>query len=319
MAKRSQAHAGSLQYWPRKRAEHFLHSVNWQAVQKTDSEKKLLGFIVYKVGMATAVAKDNTPDSMTKDKRIAVPVTILEAPPVKILSVRFYKYNQVIGESFAENLDKELKRVIKMPKKSSKKIEEFNDYDDIKVLVYSLAKQTGIKKTPDISEIGLGGTKEEKLAFVKENMNKELRISDIFKPMQLVDARGLTIGKGLVGPMKRFGIGKKSHKSEKGVRRPGSLSPWHPAYVTFRTPMAGQLGLFSRIAYNLKVMSMGKIQEKNINPASGFHKFGTIRSDYIIVRGSVQGPQKRQILLTAPLRKTKKQEKKNLEFIKLVQ
>ena len=33
---------GSLQFWPRKRANKFLPSVNWKAI---NSDKKLKGFI----------------------------------------------------------------------------------------------------------------------------------------------------------------------------------------------------------------------------------------------------------------------------------
>ena len=135
--------------------------------------------------------------------------------------------------------------------------------------------------------------------------------------MQLVDLRGLTKGKGLSGPVKRFGVSLRQHKSEKGVRRPGNVGPWHPDNVTFRIPMAGQLGMFSRIQYNGKIIELGKIKEKNINPKQGWHKYGNINTEYAIVAGSIQGPRKRQLLLTFPLRKTKKTEKKNYEVIKL--
>ena len=128
----------------------------------------------------------------------------------------------------------------------------------------------------------------------------------------------MTKGKGLVGPVKRFGITLKQHKSEKGVRRPGSLGPWHPARVTFVTPMAGQLGMFSRVIYNLKIVSSGSISEKNINPSSGFKNYGNIKTNYIIVKGSIQGPAKRQILLTPSFRPTKKQIKKKYEFAELL-
>jgi large subunit ribosomal protein L3 len=184
--------------------------------------------------------------------------------------------------------------------------------------VYSDAKKTGIKKVPDITEIGLPGSVDKKLEFAKAHLGKEIFVADILKPLQLVDVRGLTKGKGLSGPVKRFGITFKSHKSEKGVRRPGSLAPWHPHRVTFRAPMAGQLGMFTRVIYNNKILGIGKIHEKNINPSSGFKKYGVIKTDYVILDGSVQGPQKRQVLLTAAMRPTKKQLKKNYELIKVI-
>ena len=129
-----------------------------------------------------------------------------------------------------------MKRKVKLPKKNSKKIDEIKkDYDDIRLICYSVVKDSGMKKKPDLIEIGLVGNVDEKINFIKENLGKGISILDVFEKNQLVDLRGLTKGKGLSGPVKRFGITLKSHKSEKGRRRPGSLGPWHPARVTFNT------------------------------------------------------------------------------------
>tara|TARA_B100001971_G_C18249184_1_gene576796 strand:+ start:1670 stop:2611 length:942 start_codon:yes stop_codon:yes gene_type:complete len=303
---------GSLQFWPRKRVKKFLPRVNWEAIS---TGKNLKGFICYKAGMMSASIKDSTPDSLTKGKNKMIPVTILECPLMKIFSVRFYKNNKVAKEILAKDLDKELKRKVKIPKtKKENNIEDIKDYDDVSIIAYSQVKKTGIKKTPDLTEIGLAGSAEEKINFVKENLNKEISIADIFEKGQLIDLRGLTKGKGLTGPVKRFGITLKSHKSEKGRRRPGSIGPWHPARVTFRVPMAGQLGMFTRIIYNNKIIDLGKSTDKELK---NIKNFGNIKTDYVIVQGSVQGPAKRQLLITSPLRGTKKQLKKNYELLDL--
>ncbi|MFA6023221.1 MAG: 50S ribosomal protein L3 [Candidatus Pacearchaeota archaeon] len=318
MAALSRPRRGSLQYWPRKRAKKILPSVNWDIISSENNDKKLLGFIGYKVGMSSAFAKDNTADSMTKGKRITFPVTIIECPPIKIFSIRFYKHRQVVSEIISPNLDKELKRVLKLPTNpNSKKIDDVKDYDDIRLIVYSTINKTGLKHKPDVAEIAIGGNVAEKLAFAKEYINKEIKIKDIISRGQLVDIHGVTKGKGLQGAVKRFGIGLKSHKSEKGRRRAGSLGPWHPARVTFHAPQAGQLGMFTRVVYNNQVIDVETIGDKNINPSSGFKHFGNIKTDYIILRGSVQGPVKRQVMVTMPLRKTKKQEKKTFELLEL--
>lgn len=311
MPTRKSPRKGSLQFWPRKRASKFLPRVNWSSI---DSEKKLKGFIGYKAGMASAYVKDDTPNSMTKGKRISIPVTLLECPPMKIFSIRFYKDGTVMKDVLVENLDKELKKRIKLPKKKPEKFENIKGgYDDITLICYSQVKKTGIKKTPDLSEIGLSGTLEEKINFVKENIGKEISVADAFEKNSLADIRGLTKGHGFSGAVKRFGITLKQHKSEKGRRKPGSIGPWHPARVTFRVPMAGQLGMFSRIVYNNKIVDMGKAENKFNN----LKNYGNLKTDYILVRGSVQGPAKRPLLITAPLRETKKQKKKNFEFIEL--
>jgi large subunit ribosomal protein L3 len=312
MSKINAPRKGSLQFWPRKRARKFLPRVNWGPI---NSDKILKGFICYKAGMASAHVKDSTPTSMTKDKKISVPVTFLECPPLKIYSVRFYKNGIVAGEVLSENIDKELKKKVKFPKHKHKKIEDFKDYDDVKILCYSLVKKTNIKKTPDLSEIGLGGNTEDKINFVKSNLGKEISVSDFATKGQLIDIRGLTTGRGLSGPVKRFGITLKAHKSEKGRRKPGSLGPWHPARTTFMAPQAGQLGMFTRPVYNIKVLDIKKASE---NPVNNLKNFGDIKTDYIIVRGSVQGPSKRQLVITNTLRATKKQLKKNYELLEIV-
>lgn len=301
---------GSLQFWPRKRAAKFLPRVNWNAI---NSDKTLKGFICYKSGMASAYVKDNTPDSMTKGKNIIVPVTILECPTMRLFSVRFYKNGKVLKDVLAENLDKELKKKIRFPKKKGENIEDVKEYDNISVICYSQVKKTNIKKTPDLCEIGLSGNIDDKLKFIKENLNKEISILNFFEKSQLIDIRGLTKGHGFSGPVKRFGITLRQHKSEKGVRKVGSIGPWHPARVTFRTPMAGQLGMSTRIVYNNKIIDLGKSDDKFKN----IKNFGSIKTDYAIVHGSVQGPAKRQLIITSSLRETKKQSKKNFELIEL--
>ncbi len=315
MPTRKSPRKGSLQFWPRKRAAKFLPRVNWNAI---NSEKNLKGFICYKAGMASVHVKDNTPDSMTKGKKVIIPSTILECPPLKIFSARFYKEGKVAKEILAENLDNELKRRLKLPKKAGEKIEgiKTEGYDDINVICYSVVKKTGIKKTPDLSEIGLKGSVEEKIDFIKKNLNKEISVLDVFEKNQLVDLRGLTKGKGFSGPVKRFGIHLKFHKSEKGRRRPGSLGPWHPARVTFRVPMAGQLGMFTRAVYNNKIIDLGKSENKKLK---NIKNYGDIKTDYIIVKGSVQGPAKRQLIITSALREAKKTKKKNYELLEVLQ
>lgn len=334
MAKKSQPRAGSLQYWPRKRIYRFLPSVNWDVIKASG----LKGFIAYKVGMATSYVKDSTSNSLTKDKKMFLGCSVLEIPPMKIFSVRFYKNNHVIDEVLNPNSSKELKHILKLPKTYSKKIEDVKDYDDLRLIVYSEVDKTGIKKTPDLAEVGLGGNLDEKLAFAKDKMNKEILFSEVFKETKLIDVRGLTKGRGLAGSMKRFGIKRRQHKSEKGVRRAGTLGPWHPAHVVFRVPLAGQLGLFTRVQYNSKILASGKIQENqekssqssdfsgpqkskdfcgDINKQEGFMHYGKIKTEYVIVQGSVQGPAKRQVLLTKTLRPTRSQEKLNYEFLGL--
>ncbi|MBS3077484.1 50S ribosomal protein L3 [Candidatus Pacearchaeota archaeon] len=313
MSTRSRPRAGSLQFWPRKRAAKVLPSANWRPIHSTN--EGVLGFIAYKAGMASVMVKDLTDKSMTLNKQIVFPVTVLEVPSMKIYSVRFYKNGKVLTEIVVSN-DKELKRKVKLGKTLGNLEKAPKDYDDIRVIAFSLPKQTNIKKTPDMIELAIQS--ENKLEFVKKLIGKELSLSD-FSKSDLLDVRGLTIGKGTQGPIKRFGATLRFHKSEKGLRKIGSIGPWHPARVTYQVPMAGQMGYFSRVVYNLNLVNSGKISDKDINPSSGFPHYGKIKTSYVLLRGSVPGPAKRQILLTPSYRPTKMQAKKKYEFLEVLQ
>ncbi len=306
-------HSGSLQFYPRVRAKKIVPSVNWKPLEKSGTG--FMGFVGYKVGMISVWARDDTADSMTKGKRIALPATVLECPSMRIYSVRFYKNGKVSKDVVVSN-DKSLKRSVKV----SKKIGEIKDdveFDDVRVVMSSGVDKTGIgKKKLDMIEVGISGDKDAKLAYVKENLGKDISVSDVFSD-GLVDVRGVTKGYGTCGPVKRFGIALKDHKSEKGQRRPGSLAPWHPARVTFRAPQAGQTGYFTRISYNSMILEMGKISEKDINRKGGFKNYGKIKTDYLILKGSVHGPAKRGIVITSALRPTDYQSKKKFEVLEL--
>lgn len=312
--------SGSLQFWPRKRARKALPSVNWRNVEeKNSAAKSLLGFIGYKVGMVSVYVKDNSNDSRTKSKRIVIPATVIECPELKIYSVRFYKDNKPVKDVIV-GFDETLKSKLKKPKQVKKLEEELgkigDDYDDVHVLVYSDIKKTGLKKSADIAEVGLKGSKEEKLNFIKEKIGKSISISEVFDS-GLVDIRAVSKGYGTQGPVKRFGITLKAKKSEKGQRRPGSLGPWHPARVSFRVPMMGQTGFHNRISHNNIILKVGKISEEDINKKSGFHKYGNIKTDYVIVKGSLPGTRKRQLLITDSIRSTKKKAKQDFEVIEI--
>ena len=76
---------GSLQYWPRKRSKRVFARVRtWNNVK----EVKPLGFAGYKVGMTHLLINDNRKTSTTKGIDISCPATIVECPPLKILSLK---------------------------------------------------------------------------------------------------------------------------------------------------------------------------------------------------------------------------------------
>jgi len=322
MAKLSRPRHGSLQFYPRTRASKFVPSANWaflEQVGERNNIKGILGFLGYKVGMISCLVKDNTPNSLTKNKQIVLPLTVIECPGMKVFSIRLLKNKLPRQEFLADNIEKEVRRKINLPK-AHKKIElekiRKEDYDDVRLVCYMLSRKT-FKKTPEIFEIGLSGNFEEKLHKAKEFLGKEISVADFFKKNMTVDSYGLTKGKGTQGAIRRFGIQKRPHKTEKGVRNPGSLGPWHPAKIRFSAPHAGQLGCFTRVQYNNKIITVEEKDFEKINEKIGFGGYGIVKNPCVLVKGSVQGSQKRPILLTIAQRPTRKATKQNYDLIKI--
>ncbi len=146
--------SGSLQFYPRVRAAKVIPSVNWKPLSKDGVG--FMGFVGYKVGMTSVWAKDDTENSMTKNKRIAVPATIIECPAMRIYSVRFYKGGKVMKDVVVSN-DKVLKKSVKVSKKVGE-IKDDIEFDDVRVILFSGVKNTCVDKNKaDMAEIGLSG------------------------------------------------------------------------------------------------------------------------------------------------------------------
>lgn len=293
---------GSMQFWPRSRASDIVARVRtWPEVK----DAKLLGFAGYKVGMTHIFIKDNVATSMTKGEEISVPVTVLECPPIKVAGVMVYRKDaygsHCVGQILSDKLDKEVSRRLPPVKKAQKPFEAKN-ISDVRVLVYTQPKSTGIgKKTPEVFELGVGGSKpEDRFAFAQGLLGKEVKISDVFSGGMFVDSLSVTKGKGLQGPVKRFHIALRSHKSEKTKRGPGSLGPWH-GFRGWRTPHQGQMGFQQRLEHNKQIVLIGDDVSK-INPAGGFMRYGVVKNQYLLVKGSLGGAVKRLVKLTVPRR-----------------
>jgi len=294
-----------MQFWPRVRARYrYARIRNWPA----SKEQKPLGFAGYKAGMTHLLITDNRQHSLTKGTDIFCPVTVVECPPLKTASIHFYKQtsngSQLISEIIAENLDKETSRKIIQAKKNKGK--EQADFDFIRVLCYSQPKLTGIgKKNPDIFEIAIGGTKEQQLAYAKEKLGKEIGISEVLKEGQQLDTHSITTGKGFQGPVRRFGVTLRHHKSEKSRRNPGSLGAWRAqGHIMWRTAHAGKMGYHLRTEYNKWLIKISNKPEE-INVKGGFLNYGLVKNQYVLIKGSLGGPTKGLIRFTESIRPKK--------------
>jgi large subunit ribosomal protein L3 len=309
MPTRRMPHKGSMGYWPRKRSRRMYARVR---TFSQDKEPKLLGFAGYKVGMTHLLINDNRKTSQTKGEDIFCPVSVIECPPIKIFSVRLYKKEDnklvVKTEILSQKLNKDLKRKLVIPKKVEEDLSKVNisDFDDLKLVVYTQPRSTGIKKKPEIFELALGGSVEQKFNFAKEHMDKEIKLKDVFQDGNVVDVHSISKGKGTQGPVKRFGVSIRQAKSEKVIRGPGSLGPWcGQGHVMYRVAHAGKTGFYQRIEYNKRIIKISDKPEE-INPKGGFVNFGNVKTTYVLLKGSVPGTKRRLIIMKKALRPNKK-------------
>jgi large subunit ribosomal protein L3 len=320
MGKKLNPRHGSMQFWPRVRAKRQYARIR---SLPNSSEAKLLAFAGYKVGMTHVMALDSGKNSMTKGEQVAVPVTVIECPAVKIASVRFYEphgYGTRVATELFFKTDKEFIRKTFNAKTISSADDlakvDLTNVTDVTAVIYTQPKLSGLdKKKPEIMEIGLGGSNEEKVAYLKDKIGNEITVSEIISQGSFVDARAVTTGKGYQGPVKRFGVSLRAKKSEKTKRGPGSLGGWvAQGHIMYRVAFAGQMGYQQRTQYSNLIMAVEDDVTK-VNPEGGFINYGEAKSTCILVKGSVPGPKKRLITLTAPLRKAKATEKFSVELI----
>ena len=300
MPKKVNPRRGSLQFWPRKRAKKETARVrSWANL----NEAKILGFAGYKVGMTHIIYTDNVKNSMTKGQDVSTPVTVIECPPMKVYSIRFYKNTiegvNLVSEVVSQKNDKELSRKINLPKKVNKKIEDIKDYDFIHLVAYTQPKLTSLsKKKPELLELAIGGNKDDQLNLAKEKLGKEILLNEVLKEGQIIDVHAVTTGKGYQGPVKRFGVKIRFRKSEKTKRGPGSLGGWKGhGHFMWRNPNAGKVGYHLRVDYNKWLLKISDKPEE-INPKGGFINYGFAKNTYVLVKGSIPGPKKRLMTLT---------------------
>ncbi len=308
MAKSHQPRSGSLQFWPRVRSKRIYSNIkNWFA----NNDSKPLAFAGYKVGMTHI--QDTKPGKKGVEIITTTPVTIIECPPLKPLSLRFYKKtpygSQIITQIFSKNLNKQLAKKITLPKKTKEEIP--SSYDFLKLVVYTQPNLTGIgKKKPEIFEIPIGGD----LEYAKSLLEKDIDVEEVFKIGQYTDVHSVTKGKGFTGPVKRFGISLKSHKSEKKRRSAGNLGAFTPRKVSWKVPQHGQHGFHKRTEYNKLLLSVGT-EPETINQKGGFKGYGLVKNKYILIKGSVGGPAKRLIMFTESIRGKKSAQPLDIKYI----
>lgn len=286
---------GSMAVRPRKRADTQNVRVHWQS----SAERRILGFAGYKAGM-THVSYIDDSESPTKGQEIVTAATVVEVPPLYVYGMRMYN-GTAVGDVFCSD-QKMLEKIGIKKQKTVANVDE-TKLRDVRLLAFTQPYKTGIgKKCSERMELGLGGKDaKEKLELAKTFLGKELKAGDVFKTGELIDVLAVTKGKGWQGAVKRFGVAVQRRKATGKYRHVGTLGQWHPNYVLYTAPMAGQTGYHTRTELNKRLVRLGSKPEE-INPSGGFEHYGFVKNDYVLVKGSIAGPVKRLVKIRAAVR-----------------
>ncbi|NVM30470.1 MAG: 50S ribosomal protein L3 [Candidatus Helarchaeota archaeon] len=313
--KKSAPRHGSLAYHPRKRASNFTG--RWRSWGDLSYDTPtILGFAAYKAGMTHVVLIEDKKTSPYYGHEVIKATTVLDAPPAIVCAIRAYSSAgnalKALGDVWAGELTEDLRRRFTTPKDYSMDKEllelekRIKDATELRLILHTQPRLTSLpKKKPDIMESKIsGGSLKDQWKFAKELLGNEIKVSSIFKEGEYIDVSAVSKGKGLQGPMKKFGIKKLPRKSRKTVRGVGSIGPWTPARLMWTIARSGQMGFHQRVEYNKRILKIG-IDPKEIIPAGGFLNYGVIRGDYLLMLGSMPGPRKRMIRLRKAIRPPK--------------
>jgi large subunit ribosomal protein L3 len=326
---------GSVAFRPRARAKSLEPRVRTWPVIRTE-KVNLLGFAGFKAGEIDVLTVDDREKTPNFGKQLLNPSTVVVCPPIRVIGIRGYSEHNygkhavfdVYGKDPTKELDRKFQVQVTNEEEFSKAEQSLDDVNSIMAIVAVLPHEANIpQKKPFVFEIAVSGSNvRAQYEYLKNLLSKQVRVSDVFQLGQYVDVFGITRGKGVEGPITRFGVKRKQHKSRKSVRAVGTLGPISPAVVMYTVARQGQRGFHQRTEYNKRILMISNIGDKNyssdnqgvmINPSGGFKHFGLVRGEYLILRGSVPGVPKRLLKLRQPIRSPHKKiiEPKVLEVV----
>jgi large subunit ribosomal protein L3 len=246
-------------------------------------------------------------------KEVMRAATILETPPILVCGIRTYRKTpyglQNITEAWMKDPPAILDRALVLPENFNteamleKLQQNLEQTAAVRVVTATQPTQTNLaKKKPDLCEIQLGGgTIQQQLEYAKQLLGKTVTPEEVFKDGQYIDVAAVTVGKGFQGPVKRWGVTKLQHKGRKTKRGIATLGPWNPHHLMYSVARAGQMGYHQRLEYNKRILKIGK-DGKEVTVKGGFIRYGEVKGPYILIEGSIAGPEKRQIRLRVPAR-----------------
>jgi large subunit ribosomal protein L3e len=213
---------------------------------------------------------------------------------------------------------------------SLKKIKKYSTV--IRVLAHTQVRKLKLRqKKAHLMEIQVnGGSIEEKVDFAVNLFEKPVDVKSVFDDNEIIDVIGVTKGHGFEGVIKRWGVTRLPRKTHKGLRKVACIGAWHPSRVSYTVARAGQRGYFHRTEINKKIYRIGKgsdpksgstpvdLTEKSINPLGGFHHYGLVREDFLMIKGTTAGPRKRILTLRKSLLNQKTHAAQEIISLKFV-
>jgi large subunit ribosomal protein L3 len=283
---------------------------SWPAGPKAPA---LEGFAGFKVGMTHAFIVDYRKRSTTAGQEVAVPVTVVEVPPMRVVGARIYHRqpygSRVVAEVWADATEGEIgRRISPHPASPAEARDAFSHAagDEVRLIVHSQPQLiTGVgSKTPQIFEVRISGEKlADRRSFALSKLGTEVPLDQLAKEGEFLDVIGVTKGFGFQGHIQRWGVKLQPRKNSKHRRMIGTLGPHNPSFVTYRIPQAGQTGYHRRTQYNMRVLKIVRDpRTEPITPAGGFPHYGELRSPCVVLHGSLPGPAKRLLRFRLPIR-----------------
>jgi len=296
----------------------------------------LTAFLAFKAGCTHIVRELDKLGSKMHKKEVVEAVTILETPPMIAVGLVGYvetprglraitsAWANFLGESMRrayvkkwysskkKAFTKVTKRNTENPATVEKQFDKIARYATVvRLIAHTQPNLLPLEqKRAQVAELQInGGTIKEKVAFGRSLLEKPINISDVFQESEQLDIIGVTKGHGFEGVTARWGTRRLPRKTHKGLRKVACIGAWHPARVSWAVPRAGQRGFHNRTMINKKIYKIGSgadkknastefdLTPKDINPMGGFHHYGKIKNDWVMIKGSVTGPRKRCITL----------------------
>lgn len=279
----------------------------------SSEQPKLLGYAGFKVGCIQVVSIDDREKTPNHGKQLVSLGTVVATPPISVIGIRGYHDDNdgshALFDVYSSDMPKEISRLftIKPKEGSLEKAEKLlNRVSELFAVVAVMPSNAGIaQKKPYVFEVAVqGGDTKKQFDFLKDLFGKQVKVEQVFDLGSTVDVASITKGKGIEGPITRWGVKKKQHKSRKSVRAVGTLGPISPSSIMYTVPRAGQRGFHQRVEYNKRIMIMSNTEknEFKINPSGGYKHYGFVNGDFVVLKGSIPGTYRRLVKFRTQVR-----------------